>query len=234
MKKVSKRLKQGARKLIAYTEPQSHVSEQYRTLRTNINFSSPDKRIQTLVITSAAPAEGKSTTAANLAVVYAQEGKSVLLIDGDLRKPTMQHTFKTQNVMGLSSILSRQVSLKTSIKKTGVSGLSILTSGQIPPNPAELLASKSMDTLLDELKSKFDLIIFDSPPLLSVTDAQILANKCDGVILVLNSKSTEKQQAVKAKGMIALSKSKLIGVVLNNYSSKKGDYYNMYTHVSTL
>ncbi|TAA72290.1 CpsD/CapB family tyrosine-protein kinase [Planococcus salinarum] len=229
MVKKDKNLKYGARSLIAYTEPQSYVSEQYRTLRTNINFSSPDENIQTIVITSAGPAEGKSTTAANLAVVYAQEGKNILLVDGDLRKPTMHHTFKIRNIMGLSSILGRQVSLKAAIKKTGVNGLDILTSGQIPPNPAELLASKSMDVLLDQLKSKYDLIIFDSPPMLSVTDAQILAYKCDGVILVLNSKSTEKQQAIKAKEAIAVSKSKLIGVVLNNYSNSKENYYNTYS-----
>lgn len=227
MVKKKKNLKYAARKLIAYTEPRSYVAEQFRTLRTNINFSSPDDKIQTIVITSAAPSEGKSTTAANLAIVYAQEGKSVLLIDGDLRKPTMHHTFQTRNIMGLSSILSRQTSLKAAIKKTDVEGLDLLISGQIPPNPAELLASKSMDILIDQLKSKYELIIFDSPPLLSVTDAQILAYKCDGAILVLNSRSTEKQQAIKAIEMITLSKNKLIGVVLNNYiDSKKSDYNN--------
>lgn len=232
MVKKQKNAKSGARRLIAYSEPKSFVSEQYRNLRTNVNFSSPDEPVHTIVITSAAPGEGKSTTAANLAVVYAQEGKRVLLIDADLRKPTMHHTFQMRNVMGLSSILSRQVSLKAAIRKTGVNDLDLLTAGQIPPNPAELLASRAMDGLLEQLKSKYDLIIFDSPPLLSVTDAQIIAHKCDGAILVLNAKSTEKQQAIKAKEAIAVSNSKLIGVVLNNYANAKEKYYNVYSETS--
>lgn len=222
MANKNKKLNMAARKLVMITSPRSHVAEQFRTLRTNINFSSPDKDIQTIVVTSAAPSEGKSTTAANLAIVFAQEGKKVLLIDGDMRKPTVHYTFRTQNTPGLSSVLTRHCQLNAAIKSTYVENLDLLTCGPIPPNPAELLASKSMDALLLKVKNIYDLVIFDSPPILSVADGQIIANKCEGTILVLKSGVTDKQKAVKAKETISLSNSKLIGVVLNNFALSKG------------
>lgn len=216
------------RSLIAYTTPRSFVTEQYRTLRTNINFSSIDHDIRSIVITSAAPAEGKSTTAANLAIVYAQEGKTVLLIDGDMRRPTMHHTFRVKNVHGLSSVLTSRAAIQDVVRATPIKGLNLLTCGPIPPNPAELFASKSMGKLIEHLKELYDLVIFDSPPLLSVTDGQILMNKCEGVVLVLKSGTTEKQEAMKAKEVIKLSNSKLLGVVLNNYSLSKKRMYKDY------
>lgn len=216
------------RSLIAYTTPRSFVTEQYRTLRTNINFSSIDHDIRSIVVTSAAPAEGKSTTAANLAIVYAQEGKTVLLIDGDMRRPTMHHTFRVKNVHGLSSVLTSRAAIQDVVRATPIKGLNLLTCGPIPPNPAELFASKSMGKLIEHLKELYDLVIFDSPPLLSVTDGQILMNKCEGVVLVLKSGTTEKQEAMKAKEVIKLSNSKLLGVVLNNYSLSKKRMYKDY------
>lgn len=228
MQKKKKKLSHIGRQLITFTSPRSHVSEQYRTLRTNIKFSCPDRDYHSIVITSASPGEGKSTTSANLAVVFAQEGKRVLIIDGDMRKPTMHHTFNVPNTRGLSSVLTRQAILKTAIKATKVENLDILPCGPIPPNPAELLGSNSMDALIAQLKEMYDLIIVDAPPILSVTDGQILANKCEGTILVINSGETQKEKAVKAKELITQSKSRLIGAILNNFVIPRNSDYLVY------
>lgn len=219
------------RKLVSHTNPRSQFSEQYRTLRTNINFSSPDKAINSILVTSASQSEGKSTTAANLAIVFAQEDKKVLLIDADMRKPTMHYTFSTNNMMGLSHLLIRKCSIEEAIKHTKVKSLDLITCGPIPPNPAELLGSNSMNRLMTQLKEMYDIIIIDAPPILAVADSIILANECDGTILVINSGETEKSKALKAKEAITSSKSKLIGAVVNNYKMPKDKkhyhYYNV-------
>ena len=207
----------------------SPISEQYRTLRTNIQFSNVDNEMRTIMITSSGPGEGKSTTTANLAIVFAQQGKKVLLVDADLRKPTMHYTFNLTNTFGLTSVLTKQVTLDEAITETKEQNLFVLPSGPIPPNPAELLGSKAMDHFFEEaLQDVFDLIIFDTPPLLAVTDAQILANKCDGSILVISSGKTEKDMVVKAKEMLGTANGKLLGVVLNNKKMKSNQHYYYY------
>lgn len=217
-----------ARKLVTKVNPKSVVSEQFRTVRTNINFSMPDKELKTLLFTSSAPGEGKSTSAANVAIVFAQDGKKVLLIDADMRKPTMHYTFHTTNSTGLSNLLTRKWELKDVVVETEIEGLHLVTCGPIPPNPAELLGSKTMDTLMEELIADYDIVIFDAPPILSVTDAQILSNKCDGTILVLNSGSTEKASVVKAKEALVSSKANILGTLLNNFTLEKDHYYYQY------
>jgi len=217
------------RKLIAFTNPRSRVSEQFRTLRTNIHFTSSDGDIRSLVITSASHSEGKSTTASNLAIVFAQEGKRVLFIDADMRKPTMHHTFKLNNSRGLSNVLARQIALKVAIQPAEIENLDLLPCGPIPPNPAELLSSQNMDLLFEQALDVYDLLIFDTPPVLSVTDSVILANKCEGTILVVNSGKTEKEHAIKAKEAITASKkTRLLGAIINNVKVQKDTAYAQY------
>lgn len=215
-----------ARKLVARTKPNSVISEQYRAIRTTINFSLPGTEMKTLLFTSASKEEGKSTTSANMAIVFAESGKKVLLIDADMRKPTLHHTFNLNNHIGLSNLLVGKGELEQSVRGSGIDGLELLTSGQIPHNPAELLDSPMLDSLMAEMKQRYDLIIFDSPPILSVTDSKILANKCDGTVLVVNTGKTEKQSALKARDSLATAKAFIVGVVMNNYKMSKDHYYS--------
>lgn len=209
-------------------DSRSPVSEQYRTIRTNIQFSSVDHDIKSLMVTSAGPGDGKSTTVSNLAVVFAQQGKKVLLVDADMRKPTAHYTFNQTNTFGLTSVLTKQMSLEKAVSETNVKDLFLLTSGPIPPNPAELLTSKAMEQFFKDAHELFDMILFDTPPLLAVTDAQILANKCEGTILVVSSGKTEREQILKAKELLDAAQSKLLGVVLNNKKLQKNANYYYY------
>lgn len=179
-------------------------------------------------MTSSGPTEGKSTTVANLAVVFAQQGKSVLLIDADLRKPTAHYTFNLTNTFGLTTVLTKQMELREAAVKTKEKNLYILTSGPIPPNPAELLGSRAMEEFMDDVQEEFDIILFDTPPLLTVTDAQILANRSDGTILVVSSGRTEKDAALKAKEALVTVNATILGIVLNNKKVKEGQYYYYY------
>lgn len=216
------------RRLLAHNSPKDPVAEQYRTIRTNIQFSNVDQDIKTIVLTSSGAEEGKSTTSANLATVYAQQGLNVLLIDADLRKPTGHYTFRLENHIGLTNVLTRQSTLAQAVQESEIPHLSVLTSGPIPPNPSELLASAQMAELLKEMKKQFDMIIFDTPPILAVADAQILANQVDGTILVVSSGKTEKDAALKSKELLSNAKGKLLGVVLNNRKVEEGNYYYYY------
>ncbi|MGD6870870.1 CpsD/CapB family tyrosine-protein kinase [Sutcliffiella horikoshii] len=217
-----------SRHLIADKLPKSPISEQYRTIRTNIQFSSVDQNLRSIMITSSGPSEGKSTTANNMAVVFAQQGKKVLYIDADLRKPTAHYTFHQSNVTGLTTVLTRQSLLSETINTTRIENLDILTSGPIPPNPAELLSSKVLDDMLAAAYIQYDIVIFDTPPVLAVTDAQILANKCDGTLMVVASGATDKDSAQKAKELLQSAKAKLLGVVLNGKKKSDGALYYYY------
>ncbi|WP_173107789.1 CpsD/CapB family tyrosine-protein kinase [Bacillus sp. KH172YL63] len=222
------KLNSNIRKLIAKVNPKSPISEQFRTIRTNIQFSSVDQEYRSIMVTSSGPGEGKSTTAANLAVVFAQQGKTVLLIDADMRKPTVHYTFNFPNTTGLTNVLTRQVALTEAVKDSGVDKLHILSSGPVPPNPAELLSSRAMEQFFEDAYKEYDLIIFDTPPVLVVTDAQILANQCDGSILVVSSGKTEIDAAKKSKDLLESARGKLLGTVLNNKKITDTSYYYYY------
>lgn len=215
--------------LVVLNKPSSVVSEQFRTVRTNIQFSMVDETLRTIVVTSAGPSSGKSTIAANLAATFASEEKKVLLVDSDLRKPTVHKTFKVRNNDGLTTLLTdRNAHLEDVIYRTHTDGLYILTSGAIPPNPAELLASKRMEEIRQEMLDYFDLIIFDMPPLLAVTDAQIMASKTDGVIFVIPKGKASKEEVFKAKDLLEKVQANVLGAILNRVDKSDDSYYYYY------
>lgn len=209
------RVHKNGRELITLAQPKSPVAEQYRTIRTNIDFMAVDQDIQTILVTSSTQGEGKSTTASNLAVSYAQQGKQVLIVDGDMRRPTVHYTFRIANGLGLSSVLTRQAEYRQAITETHVDHLSILTAGPIPPNPAELLSSNGMEQLMETLRKEYDIIIVDAPPLLQVADSRIASRLVDGVILVISCTTSNRQLVLKAKEQLELSEARILGVVLN-------------------
>lgn len=219
------------RLLVTHEYPKSTVSEQYRMIRSNIDFSTVDSAIRTIVVTSAAPSAGKSTSAANIAITYAQADKKVLLIDGDLRKPTVHYTFETNNAIGLSTLITNQAESKQVIKPTEIKNLDIITSGPIPPNPSELLGSNNMENIITDLLEYYDVIIIDTPPVLAVTDAAILSKITDGTILVTNVANNNKNHLLKTKEVLVKANANILGVILNNVKNGKKDdyyYYNYY------
>lgn len=201
--------------LITLREPASAAAEAYRTLRTNILFSSLDKPIHTLLITSAEPTPEKSLTAANLAVTMAQAEQRVLLVDCDLRQPMLHTIFGLVNDQGLTSaILDQEAPL--AIQPTEVPGLSLLPSGPLPPRPADLLGSRRMEGLLHRLRQAADIVIFDTPPVQNVTDALVLSTRVDGVLLVVQAGRSRRDRVREARQKLEKVKANLLGVVLSN------------------
>ncbi|WP_313770678.1 CpsD/CapB family tyrosine-protein kinase [Bacillus sp. S/N-304-OC-R1] len=224
----TKKEKIDSREIITMKNPKSPISEQYRTIRTNIEYSNIDRENRMIMITSSSPGEGKTVTTVNLAIVFAQQGKKVLLIDADFRKPKVHEVFKKSNIIGLTTILIKQTPLMEAIKETKINNLYVLTSGPLTPNPSELLSSKSLRNLLAVIRKEFDFIIIDTPPILAVTDAQILANQCDGVILVINYGKTKFAQAEKAKNLLMNVNARILGVILNKTKGEHNDDYYYY------
>lgn len=219
-------------RLVVHDDPKAVSSEAFRTLRTNLQFASPDAKLETILITSSVPAEGKSTVCSNLAVSIVQTGKRVILVDCDLRKPTVHKIFGLNNAVGLTSVLTGQVAVEDALQKTHCEGLSVLTAGPLPPNPAELLQSNVMQEVLKKLKLMGDQVLLDAPPVLPVADSMILSTYVDGVVLVIASRQVPREIALRAKELLQNTNARLLGVVLNQvrYSSDGEQYYyNYYT-----
>jgi capsular exopolysaccharide synthesis family protein len=226
--KVGADVSQIAPQLVMITNPLAPVAESYRHLRTNIHLTHRSDAPQTMLLTSAVEGEGKTTTAGNLAVAFARSGKRTLLVDGDLRRPTVSKLFGLRMTPGLHEVLAGAGSLEQCVQTTPVEGLSILTSGSIPQNPAEYLGSDRMQKLLEEMKEQFEVVLFDAPPILAVTDASVIATLVDRTVLVVSSGKTPAQDFDRAVETLDAVGVKVFGVVLNNFNPKRA--YGAGTH----
>jgi capsular exopolysaccharide synthesis family protein len=189
-----------------------------------------DSKTKKILVTSSGPREGKSSIISNLAVSMVNAGESVLLIDADMRNPTQHKIFELNNGEGLSSALIQDQDYQKFLKETSVPGLMVLTGGPIPPNPAELLGSKRMKRLIEEASERFDIVLIDSPPIIAVTDAAILAQEVDGVILVLSSGEVNRDYALRAKEQLDKVGAKILGAVLNKVDMDSNEYYYYYQY----
>lgn len=220
--------------LMVGSQRRSSAAEAYKVLRTNVEFSTLDRPGQSLLVTSANPGEGKTTTTANLALAIAQTGKRVVVVDSDLRRPNLHKVFGLSNTGGLSSaLLSKEASLDGYVQSTRFENLAVLTSGPLPPNPSELLSSRRLDAVVKALKRQADVTLFDSPPALPVTDASILASKVDGTILVVDSGKTRVDALRRAYETLSRSKTRVLGGILNKLSPKGRGYYYYHYYYGT-
>lgn len=210
--------------LVTQNDPKNPGAEAYRVIRTGIQFAQAGKELQTIALTSCTPNEGKSTTIANLAVVLTQAGKSVLLIDCDMRNPTVHKNFNLSNKVGLSSCISMGIALSDAVQKTSIEGLYALTGGVIPPNPSELLGSEQMKNVLQRAKEQYDYVLIDTPPVMPVTDALIVGRFVDGMILVIASAEVKVEMARDVKNQLVNAGANILGVVLNKVRSEHHGY----------
>lgn len=212
--------------LIVQSHAASARAEAFRQLRTNLDFIDVDNPARVLVVTSSLPEEGKSSTAANLALVFAEAGRKVLLIEADLRRPRVAEYLGLEGGVGLTNVLAGQVALDEVLQSWGVGGLSVLPSGSIPPNPSELLASNNMKQLLQSMRSTFDIVVIDTPPLLPVTDAAILAAVADGTVAVVRCGKTTRNQIASATAALKAVDARIFGYIFNMVPVKHPDAYN--------
>ena len=227
-RKPKENLKLSQNKLIVHNKPKSPISEIYRTIRTNIQFSAFDKDLKTIAVTSSLEGEGKTTTLCNLAVTFAQQNKKVLIVDADLRRPKVHRLFDIPNERGLTELLIEMIEPEAFIHETFVENLFVLPTGVIPPNPADLLASNRMKHFIENVRAKFDYVLIDTPPVNVVTDGLLIANRMDGVVLVCDSGQTGIEEAKKAKELLVTAKANVLGVVLNNVKQEDTGYYYYY------
>lgn len=214
---------------ITHYDSRSPVSEAYRAIRTNLQFAGAGKQLKTLAFTSAVPGEGKSTTVANLAIVMGQDDKHILLIDCDMRKPVIHRRFGLLN-RGLSNCFAEDLPLKEVIQADVFPNLDVVTSGPVPPNPAELLGSKKMKALLQEAAEAYDYVFLDMPPVLAVTDAALMSSQVDGTVLILGSGDISPDEGKQAKSLLEKVHANILGVILNKVPQhhKSGYYYYYY------
>ena len=220
--------------LVTQNDPKNPGAEAYRVIRTGIQFAQAGKELKTIAITSCTPNEGKSMTVANLAIVLTQAGKSVLLIDCDMRNPTVHKNFNLSNKVGLSSCISMGTAVADAVQATGIEGLDALTAGVIPPNPSELLGSERMQNILQRAKEEYDYVLIDTPPVLPVTDSLVLGRMVDGLILVIDSGEIKVEMAREVKNQLVHAGANILGVVLNKVRSEHHGYgygyYYYYGH----
>ena len=215
--------------IISYNDPKSVISEQYRAIRTNIEYSNVDQNTKTILVTSSDKNEGKTTTVSNLAVSFANLNKKILLIDCDLRNPSIHKMFRLNNIYGLTDILAKDRAVDKCIQETELENLYVLTAGSTPPNPAEILSSEKMKNLIEDLKNMYDYIFIDTPPIGLVTDAGVLSSFIDGVVLVVKSESVEKKYLEETKKKLDAVDARILGAILNSYKSEQKDY-NYYSY----
>ena len=235
----SKKSKSGnlKRRLITREDPRSPVSEAYRSLRTSLLYTGVDKNIKSILVSSAGPGEGKTTTVANMAITYANLGKKTLLIDTDLRRPVVHKILDLKKDFGITNYLSGvEDDFSSLIQKTDIENLSVVTSGIIPPNPSELLGSTKMSKLVKDLENTWDVVLFDSPPLVAVTDATMVSKEIDKIIIVVKVGHTDKRAFEHTISSLKNVGAPIGGVVLNAVTQKDGygsyyyyyQYYNYY------
>ena len=227
---MNKRAQTGAKSgdlsgsLVTISEPASVVSEAYRTLRTNLLYMQVDVPSKVIVVTSHGSAEGKSTVCANLGVVLAQAGKNTLVVDCDLRKPSLHKVFGLRNVLGMVDVLAERHDRHEDWQEP-LPGLSVLTAGTLPPNPAELLLSGRFSEFLADIRQEFDYVLVDSPPVGLVSDAAIIAAQADGVLLTLDAQRTRKERVRRAVHSLRSKRANILGTVMNNAEGSEHSYY---------
>jgi non-specific protein-tyrosine kinase len=203
--------------LITLTNPRSPAAEAYRTLRTNLTFAALDEPIETLVVTSPTPGEDRSTVVANLAVAIAQGERRTILVDSDLHRPKLHEIFGVANDRGLTTMIVEETALNDPpLMDVGVDNMWLVPSGPLPPNPADILGSHKMETAIAALKSRADVVLFDAPPVIAVTDAAVLGTKVDGILLVARAGRTRREHAQRAKELLERAHVRIVGAVLND------------------
>lgn len=212
--------------LVTITDPRSPVSEAYRSLRANLSFYSLDKPLRTLMVTSPAAGEGKSTTIANLAVTMAQSGRRTIVVDTDLRRPALHELFGAQMSPGLTDAMMAAAG-ELPLQKTAVENLWLLSSGPKPPNPADLLGAERMAQIIAQLTEQADIVLFDAPPVMAAADAAILGARVDGVLLVIQAGKTRRDHSERARETLEKSRAHVVGAALTNApkDSSMGGYY---------
>ena len=211
--------------LVPHYFPNSRLAESYRSIRTALLLSSADNPVKTVAVTSALPGEGKTVSVANLAITLAQSGKTVLVVDADLRRPRQHRLFKVKNTFGLTTYLTDTVGIKEVVKSTEIPNLFVVNAGPIPPNPAELLGSDKMSRFIRMMADECDFILFDLPPMLEISDALVLGAKVDGMVLVVQGDKTSREALKKAREKLDLLKVRTIGVIINNVTVPHHGYY---------